>query len=68
MSASDESTTGDDESATDEETGEDAERTGHTHVCRATGREDGLVGKYDIWLSRQSFREMARDMGFRKYK
>ncbi|WP_299269018.1 30S ribosomal protein S14 [Halorientalis sp.] len=36
-------------------------------VCRMTGREDGLVGKYDIWLCRQSFRELARDVGFEKY-
>ena len=36
-------------------------------VCRMTGREDGLVGKYDIWLCRQSFRELARDIGFEKY-
>jgi len=43
------------------------DRTGRRHVCRATGREQGLVGKYDIWLSRQAFREMAHDMGFRKY-
>ena len=36
-------------------------------VCRMTGREDGLVCKYDIWLCRQSFRELARDIGFEKY-
>ncbi|MFP9061518.1 30S ribosomal protein S14 [Natrialbaceae archaeon A-chndr2] len=42
-------------------------QTGNQRVCRDTGREQGLVGKYDIWLCRQSFREMARDMGFRKY-
>ena len=36
-------------------------------VCRMTGRKDGLVGKYDIWLCRQSFRELARDIGFEKY-
>ncbi|MFP8956720.1 30S ribosomal protein S14 [Natrialbaceae archaeon A-CW3] len=42
-------------------------RTRNQHVCRDTGREQGLIGKYDIWLCRQSFREMARDMGFRKY-
>ena len=36
-------------------------------VCRVSGREQGLVGKYDIYLSRQAFREMARDMGFEKY-
>ncbi len=43
------------------------ERTGNRRVCRDTGRQQGLVGKYDIWLCRQSFREMAREMGFRKY-
>ncbi len=42
-------------------------RTGNERVCRDTGREQGLIGKYDIWLCRQSFREMAREMGFRKY-
>ncbi|ADD07650.1 30S ribosomal protein S14 (plasmid) [Natrialba magadii ATCC 43099] len=42
-------------------------RTGNQRVCRDTGREQGLIGTYDIWLCRQSFREMARDMGFRKY-
>jgi small subunit ribosomal protein S14 len=36
-------------------------------VCRMTGRKDGLVGKYDIWLCRQSFRELAPKMGFEKY-
>jgi small subunit ribosomal protein S14 len=46
----------------------DGEPTGQTHICRATGREQGLVGKYDIWLCRQAFREMAHDMGFRKYE
>ena len=37
------------------------------HVCRMTGREQGLFGKYDIWLCRQSFRELAPKMGFKKY-
>jgi len=36
-------------------------------VCRMTGREQGLVGKYDIWLCRQSFRELAPSIGFEKY-
>jgi small subunit ribosomal protein S14 len=39
----------------------------YRHVCRMTGREQGLVGKYDIWLCRQSFRELAPQMGFKKY-
>ncbi len=51
----------------DEDTDTAEEQTGHKRVCRATGRKQGLVGKYGIWLSRQSFREMARDMGFKKY-
>ncbi|OIB58293.1 30S ribosomal protein S14 [Natrialba sp. SSL1] len=63
--------TGEPETADEEQrtatTDADDERAGATRVCRATGREQGLVGKYDIWLCRQSFREMARDMGFRKY-
>ena len=42
-------------------------RTGNKRVCRDTGREQGLIGKYDIWLCRQSFRELARNIGFRKY-
>ncbi len=45
----------------------ETDRTGRTRVCQATGREDGLIGKYDIWLCRQAFREMARDIGFKKY-
>ena len=43
------------------------ERTGQTHQCRRCGRNQGLVGKYEIWLCRQCFREIARDMGFKKY-
>lgn len=42
-------------------------RSGDRHVCRVTGREQGLIGKYDIWLCRQSFRELAPEMGFNKY-
>jgi small subunit ribosomal protein S14 len=53
----------------EETTGEQAsKRTGQRHACQRCGREQGLVGKYDIWLCRQCFREVARQMGFRKYK
>ena len=56
------------ESDVDAETGEQAaKRTGQLHACRRCHREQGLVGKYDIWLCRQCFREIARDMGFKKY-
>ena len=51
-----------------EQTGEQvAKRTGQLESCQRCGREQGLVGKYDIWLCRQCFREIAREMGFRKY-
>jgi small subunit ribosomal protein S14 len=55
---------------TDEEQADEQadDPTGQTKVCRMTGRKQGLVGKYDIWLCRQSFREVARDMGFEKYE
>ncbi|WP_435063222.1 30S ribosomal protein S14 [Halobaculum sp. EA56] len=52
-----------------EETGEHAaKRTGQQVECRRCERKQGLVGKYDINLCRQCFREVARDMGFRKYR
>ena len=51
------------------ETGEHAsQRTGQNRECRRCGRKQGLVGKYDIFLCRQCFREVARDMGFKKYR
>ncbi|MES3516516.1 MAG: 30S ribosomal protein S14 [Natronomonas sp.] len=51
-----------------DETGEQAaKRTGQLESCKRCGREQGLVGKYDIWLCRQCFREVARGMGFKKY-
>lgn len=37
------------------------------NVCRRCGRKQGLVRKYDIYLCRQCFREIAKDMGFNKY-
>ncbi|QSG05028.1 30S ribosomal protein S14 [Halapricum desulfuricans] len=53
---------------TNEATGEQAaKRTEQMQVCQRCGREQGLVGKYDIWLCRQCFREISRDMGFKKY-
>ncbi|MEF8853023.1 MAG: 30S ribosomal protein S14 [Haloarculaceae archaeon] len=51
-----------------DETGEQVtKRTGQLESCQRCGREQGLVGKYDIWLCRQCFREISRSMGFRKY-
>ncbi|GAA0671670.1 30S ribosomal protein S14 [Natronoarchaeum mannanilyticum] len=52
-----------------EQTGEHAtKRTGQLEECQRCGRKQGLVGKYDIWLCRQCFREIARSMGFKKYR
>ena len=45
-----------------------AKRTGQLEDCQRCGREQGLVGKYDIWLCRQCFREISRGMGFKKYR
>lgn len=51
------------------ETGEHAgKRTGSERACRRCGRKQGLVGKYDIFLCRQCFREIAPKMGFKKYR
>jgi len=55
------------ESETDQTSGDNAERTGQQLSCRRCDRKQGLVGKYDIKLCRQCFREVARDMGFKKY-
>ncbi|GGN97318.1 MULTISPECIES: 30S ribosomal protein S14 [Haloarcula] len=52
---------------TDEPDAAEAERTGQLESCQRCGREQGLVGKYDIWLCRQCFREISRGMGFKKY-
>ncbi len=46
---------------------DDSESKTQRRICPDTGREQGLVGKYGIWLCRQSFREKARDIGFKKY-
>ncbi|MFB6119089.1 30S ribosomal protein S14 [Halosegnis sp.] len=54
-------------SESDTETSEEQTRTGQAHECQRCSRKQGLVGKYDIWLCRQCFREIARDMGFQKY-
>ncbi|ADE04149.1 MULTISPECIES: 30S ribosomal protein S14 [Haloferax] len=52
-----------------EQTGEHASRrTGQENECRRCGRKQGLVSKYDINLCRQCFREIAREMGFKKYR
>ena len=40
---------------------------GRTIGCHRCGRKRGLVRRYDLHLCRQCFREVAFDLGFRKY-
>lgn len=55
-------------SESETQTGEHAsKRTEQIQTCQRCDRKQGLVGKYDIWLCRQCFREIAREMGFKKY-
>jgi small subunit ribosomal protein S14 len=49
------------------ETEPEETRTGNELECRRCGREDGIVTRYEINLCRQCFREVARDMGAKKY-
>jgi small subunit ribosomal protein S14 len=37
------------------------------HECTRCGRESGLIRRYDLYMCRQCFREVARDLGFKKY-
>ena len=55
------------EASEESEAATESERTGQLEACQRCGREQGLVGKYDIWLCRQCFREISRGMGFKKY-
>jgi len=36
--------------------------------CKICGRAQGLIKKYDLVVCRQCFREVARNLGFEKYK
>ena len=36
--------------------------------CRICGRKQALIKKYNLVVCRQCFREVARDLGFEKYK
>lgn len=37
------------------------------NTCKRCGRKQALIRKYDIYLCRQCFRDIAYDMGFQKY-
>ncbi len=36
--------------------------------CRICGRKQALINKYNLSVCRQCFREVARNLGFEKYK
>jgi small subunit ribosomal protein S14 len=36
--------------------------------CRRCGRCGAIIMKYELMICRQCFREVARDLGFRKYE
>eukprot|EP00208_Stichococcus_sp_RCC1054_P002283 CAMPEP_0206136626 /NCGR_PEP_ID=MMETSP1473-20131121/1864_1 /ASSEMBLY_ACC=CAM_ASM_001109 /TAXON_ID=1461547 /ORGANISM="Stichococcus sp, Strain RCC1054" /LENGTH=55 /DNA_ID=CAMNT_0053529303 /DNA_START=143 /DNA_END=310 /DNA_ORIENTATION=+ len=36
--------------------------------CRVSGSHWGLIRKYGLNINRQSFRELAKDIGFVKYR
>ncbi|MHC1572355.1 MAG: 30S ribosomal protein S14 [Methanosarcinales archaeon] len=36
--------------------------------CRRCGRKQGLIRRYNLYLCRQCFREIAREIGFEKYR
>ena len=40
---------------------------GRVEVCARCGRKRGIIRRYGLHLCRQCFREMAFEIGFRKY-
>jgi ribosomal protein S14 len=36
--------------------------------CRICGKHRGLIRKYNLFYCRQCFREVAKDLGFKKFK
>lgn len=38
-----------------------------TIACRNCGRHDGVIRKYGLNYCRQCFREVAKELGFKKY-
>lgn len=41
---------------------------GRKNGCERCGRKRGIVRRYGLHFCRQCFREVARDLGFRKYQ
>ncbi len=43
-------------------------RFGRSVGCERCGRKRGIIRRYGLHLCRQCFREVAFEMGFRKYQ
>lgn len=39
-----------------------------SRACRRCGARDGLIRRYDLMLCRRCFREVAKELGFKKYE
>ncbi len=39
-----------------------------TRVCRRCNTTHGLIRKYDLYYCRRCFREIAKSIGFKKYR
>lgn len=37
-------------------------------TCRRCGRKGGIIRKYNLMYCRQCFREIAEELGFKKYE
>jgi len=38
-----------------------------SRMCRRCGRHDAVIRKYGLMYCRQCFREVAKDLGFKKF-
>ena len=38
-----------------------------THACRRCNKKRGVIRKYGLVYCRQCFREIAKDLGFKKF-
>ncbi len=39
-----------------------------SRMCRICGKRRGLIRRYGLMYCRQCFREVAKDLGFKKYR
>ena len=46
---------------------EEGQRIGRSNGCRRCGRKRGMIRRHGLRLWRQRFRDIAPDIGFKKY-